>query len=132
MLSPGLTILEFAYVCNDCIEHTVEISVNHWPLLQYPPLHLAIMVASDSPCLIDCPPSKAAGVSCAHADLDAAIAKLRMTAYMWQAMTAEDLRLHGLGRRSFRFDEEWTADTVSREFTNARIEQTVAQDGSLR
>ncbi|EOA86620.1 uncharacterized protein SETTUDRAFT_162850 [Exserohilum turcica Et28A] len=90
------------------------------------------MVASDSPCLIDCPPSKAAGVSCAHADLDAAIAKLRMTAYMWQAMTAEDLRLHGLGRRSFRFDEEWTADTVSREFTNARIEQTVAQDGAMR
>ncbi|USP76306.1 hypothetical protein yc1106_03580 [Curvularia clavata] len=132
MLSPGLNILEFAYVCNDCIEHTTEIKVNHWPLLQYPPLHLAIMVASDSPCLIDCPPSKAAGISSAHSDLDAAIAKLRMTAYMWQAMTAEDLRQKGLGRRSFRLDEEWTADTVSREFTNARVGQTLAQDGAMR
>ena len=132
MLSPGLNILEFAYVCNDCIEHTIEINVNHWPLLQYPPLHLAIMVASDSPCLVDCPPGKAAGVSSAHSDLDAAIAKLRMTAYMWQAMTAEDLRSKGLGRRSFRLDEEWAADTVSRTFTNAQIDETLAQDGAMR
>ncbi|XP_014557357.1 hypothetical protein COCVIDRAFT_15360 [Bipolaris victoriae FI3] len=132
MLSPGLNRLEFAYICNDCIEHTVETNVNYWPLMQYPPLHLAIMVASDSPCLMDCPPNKAAGVSSAHSDLDAAIAKLRMTAYMWQAMTAEDLRQKGIGRRSFRLEEEWTADTVSREFTNARIGQTLAQDDAIR
>ncbi|RMZ68500.1 zinc metallo ase [Pyrenophora seminiperda CCB06] len=132
MLSPGLNILEFAYVCNDCLEHTVEINVNHWPLLQYPPLHLAIMVASDSPCVIDCPPSKAAGVSSAHSDLDAAIAKLRMTAYMWQAMTAEDLRLHGVGRRAFRLDEEWVADTTSRDFLNARMDQCLEREGAMR
>ena len=132
MLSPGLNILEFAYVCNDCLEHTIEISVNHWPLLQYPPLHLAIMVASDSPCVIDCPPNKAAGVSSAHSDLDAAIAKLRMTAYMWQAMTAEDLRLRGVGRRSFRLDEEWVADTTSRDFLNARLDQCLEREGAMR
>ncbi|EMD88431.1 hypothetical protein COCC4DRAFT_205340 [Bipolaris maydis ATCC 48331] len=132
MLSPGLNRLEFAYICNDCIEHTVETNVNYWPLMQYPPLHLAIMVASDSPCLIDCPPNKAAGVSSAHSDLDAAIAKLRMTAYMWQAMTAEDMRKQGIGRRSFRLEEEWIVDTVSREFTNARISQTLAQDDAVR
>ncbi|RAR09895.1 zinc metalloproteinase [Stemphylium lycopersici] len=132
MLSPGLNILEFAYVCDDCLEHTVEISVNHLPLLQYPPIHLAIMVACDSPCFIDCPTTKAGGISSAHSDLDAAIAKLRMTAYMWQAMTAEDLRLQGVGRRSFRFDEEWTADTVSREFINARMDRSLAQDGAMR
>ncbi|KAI0583866.1 Metallopep domain-containing protein [Pyrenophora tritici-repentis] len=132
MLSPGLNILEFAYVCNDCLEHTIEVNVNHWPLLQYPPLHLAIMVASDSPCVIDCPPNKAAGVSSAHSDLDAAIAKLRMTAYMWQAMTAEDLRLHGVGRRSFRLDEEWVADTTSRDFLNARMDQCLEREGAMR
>jgi hypothetical protein len=132
MLSPGLNILEFAYVCNDCLEHTIEINVNYVPLLQYPPLHLVIMVAADSPCLIDCPPSKAAGISSAHADLDAAIAKFRMTAYMWQAMTAEDLRLQGAGRRSFRLDEEWAADTISRAFLNARVDEALDSEGAMR
>ncbi|KAL1801525.1 hypothetical protein ACET3X_001867 [Alternaria dauci] len=132
MLSPGQNILEFAYVCNDCLEHTIEMSVNYIPLLQYPPLHLAIMVASDSPCLIDCPPSKAAGISSAHSDLQAAIAKLRMAAYMWQSMTAEDLRLQGAGRRSFRLDEEWTADTISRDFINAQADGALDSEGAMR
>ncbi|OAL45728.1 metallopeptidase [Pyrenochaeta sp. DS3sAY3a] len=90
------------------------------------------MVASDSPCLIDCPPHKGAGLSSAHSNLDAAIAKLRMTAYMWQAMTAEDMRLKGLGRRSFRLDEEWTVDTVSRAFVNAKHDQRSDQEGATR
>jgi hypothetical protein len=132
MLSPGLNILDFAYVYNDCLEHTIEINVNYWPLLQYPPLHLAIMVAADSPCIIDCPPSKAAGISSAHSDLDAAIAKFRMTAYMWQAMTAEDMRLQGAGRRSFRLDEEWAADTISRDFLNARVDGALDSKGAMR
>ncbi|KAG9185534.1 hypothetical protein G6011_06865 [Alternaria panax] len=132
MLSPGQNMLELAYVCNDCLEHTVEMNVNYIPLLQYPPLHLAIMVATDSPCLIDCPASKAAGLSSAHSDLDAAIAKLRMTAYMWQAMTAEDLRLQGTGRRSFRLDEEWKADTISRDFLNARMDGALHSQDAMR
>jgi len=37
-----------------------------------------------------------------------------MTAYMWQALTAEDLRAKGLGRRAFRLEEEWTTDTLTR------------------
>jgi hypothetical protein len=130
LLTPGLNILEFAYVCNDCLEHTIKMSVNYIPLLQYPPLHLAIMVAADSPCIIDCPPHKAAGLSSAHSDLEAVVAKLRMTAYMWQAMTAEDMRLKGLGRRSFRLDEEWTVDTTSREFLNARFSTSL--EGAMR
>ncbi|RYP69226.1 hypothetical protein DL771_006194 [Monosporascus sp. 5C6A] len=83
------------------------------PLLQLPPLHLAIMVAKDSPLLIDCPPSKRGAITTAHSTLDAAVLKLRMTAYMWQALTAEDLREKGLGRRSFRLDEEWGLDTTT-------------------
>ncbi|KAK4156560.1 putative peptidase family-domain-containing protein [Chaetomidium leptoderma] len=84
-----------------------------------PPLHLAIMVAKDSPLLIDCPPAKFGSVSSAHSSLDAAIAKFRTTAYMWQALTAEDFRAKGLGRRSFRLEEEWSADTLSQRFLNS-------------
>jgi hypothetical protein len=39
-----------------------------------------------------------------------------MTAYMWQALTAEDMRAKGLGRRSFRIEEEWSHETLSRSF----------------
>ncbi|KAL4910845.1 hypothetical protein BDW74DRAFT_141985 [Aspergillus multicolor] len=88
-----------------------QVNVTYIPLLQLPPLHLAILVASDSPLLIDCPPAKYGTVSTAHSSLDAAVSKLRMTAYMWQALTAEDLRAKGLGRRAFRLEEEWGKDT---------------------
>lgn len=74
------------------------------------------MIAKDSPLLIDCPPIKRGGISSAHSDLDAAIKKFRMSAYMWQALTAEDMRSKGLGRRSFRLEEEWASETLSREF----------------
>ena len=75
------------------------------PLLQTPPLHLAIMVAKDSPLLVDCPPAKFGAFSTAHSSLDAAVAKFRTTALMWQAQTAEDMRMKSLGRRSFRLEE---------------------------
>ncbi|KAJ4288701.1 hypothetical protein N0V88_007234 [Collariella sp. IMI 366227] len=89
-----------------------QLSLRYTPLLQTPPLHLAILIASDSPLLIDCPSSKYGAFSTAHSSLSAAIAKFRMTAYMWQALTAEDLHLKGLGRRSFRLEEEWAPDTL--------------------
>ncbi|KAF2002024.1 metallopeptidase [Amniculicola lignicola CBS 123094] len=90
------------------------------------------MVAKDSPLLIDCPAHKRGGFSSTHADLEAAIAKFRMTAYMWQAMTAEDMRLKGLERRTFRLDEEWAADTVSSEFLNARYDESLECEGAMR
>ncbi|KAF2124387.1 hypothetical protein P153DRAFT_326536 [Dothidotthia symphoricarpi CBS 119687] len=132
MLSPGLNKLELTHLRNDNLEATVNINVMYIPLLQNPPLHLAIMVAKDSPLLIDCPPHKARGISSAHSDLDAAVAKLRMTAYMWQAMTAEDLRSKGLGRRAFRFDEEWAQDTVSQVFSNAKHDESLDREGAMR
>lgn len=100
--------------------------------LGVPPLHLAIMVGKDSPLLIDCPPAKHSGVSTAHASLEAAIAKFRMTAYMWQALTAEDMRMKGLGRRSFRLDEEWSADTTSSSFLDASHESDLFAGGAMR
>ena len=105
---PFITVLKFLRLTSG------QISLRYTPLLQTPPLHLAIMIAKDSPLLIDCPPAKYGGISSTHSSLDAAIAKFRMTAYMWQALTAEDLHAKGLGRRSFRLEEEWTLDTLTR------------------
>lgn len=132
MLSPGQNNLDLTYLHNDNVVDSLKIAVNYIPLLQAPPLHLAIMVAKDSPLLIDCPPAKSTGFSSAHADLEAAIAKFRMTAYMWQALTAEDLRKKGLMRRTFRLEEEWAADTVSQRFLNASYNETLAHEGAMR
>ena len=51
---------------------------------------------------------------------------------MWQAMTSEDLRLKGVGRRTFRLDEEWAADTVSRDFVNSHHDDSLADDHAMR
>ena len=112
MLSPGLNALEFKLHHAGGIFDSLRITVNYLPLLQLPPLHLAILVAKDSPLLIDCPPAKYGSISTAHSGIDAAVAKLRMSAYMWQALSAEDFRQKGLGRRSFRLDEEWTPNST--------------------
>ncbi|KAF2662038.1 hypothetical protein K491DRAFT_646722 [Lophiostoma macrostomum CBS 122681] len=129
ILSPGLNTLR---IHHDDVDIPFQLSVTYIPLLQCPPLHLAIMVAKDSPLLIDCPPHKWGGFSSAHSDLDAAIAKFRMTAYMWQAMIAEDLRLKGLGRRTFRLDEEWAPDSLSRHFLNAVHDESLETEGAMR
>ena len=113
MLSPGANHLEFELHHAGGVSGSHKIIVNYLPLLQLPPLHLAVMVAKDSPLLIDCPPAKQGAISSAHSGLEAAIAKFRTTAYMWVALTAEDMRLKGLGRRSFRLDEEWSLKTTT-------------------
>jgi hypothetical protein len=132
MLSPGPNKLTVTHLRNDNLESTFQLTITYIPLLQHPPLHLAIMVSKDSPLLIDCPLTKRGGFSSTHSDLEAAIAKFRMTAYMWQAMTAEDLRAKGLGRRAFRLEEEWAADTVSRDFLNAAYNESLEREGAMR
>lgn len=113
MLQPGANRVEFQLHHRGQTTTSARLTVLYQPLLQLPPLHLAILVAKDSPLLIDCPPAKRGAISTAHGTLDAAVLKLRMAAYMWQAMTAEDLRAKGLGRRCFRLDEEWGVDTTT-------------------
>ncbi|KAI5920387.1 putative peptidase family-domain-containing protein [Camillea tinctor] len=113
MLQPGPNKVDFELHHRGEICGSQRLVVNYQPLLQLPPLHLAIMVAKDSPLIIDCPPAKRGAISSAHSSLHAAIVKLRMAAYMWQAIIAEDLRARGLGRRSFRLDEEWGLDTTT-------------------
>ncbi|OJD26296.1 hypothetical protein ACJ73_02325 [Blastomyces percursus] len=110
---------------------TVIVSLNYYPLMNSPPLHLAIMIASDSPLVIDCPPDKLGGLPDGHSHLDAVIAKFRMTAYMWQALMAEDMRIKGLGRRSFRLEEECTADTSSQAFLANRGQQSLPVSGAI-
>lgn len=114
MLAPGVNKINLQLHHAGGIHDSVQLTLNYIPLLQLPPLHLAILVACDSPLLTDCPPSKYGAVSTAHSGIDAAIAKFRMAAYMWQALTAEDFRQKGLGRRTFRLDEEWGVDTSIR------------------
>lgn len=116
MLSPGNNKLVFHTGHNKSFALTL--TLRYIPLLQTPPLHLAILIAKDSPLLIDCPPAKFAGLSTAHSTLDAAIAKFRITALMWQALTASEFRTYGLGRRAFRLEEEWTTDTLSSTYTH--------------
>lgn len=113
LLAPGNNTITVSLHHAGGTQSTCSVLLVYQPLLQIPPLHLAIMVAKDSPLVIDCPPAKYGAISSAHNSLDAVIAKFRMTAYMWQALTAEDVREKELGRRTFRFEEEWTADTTS-------------------
>ncbi|KAI0061150.1 hypothetical protein BV25DRAFT_1900638 [Artomyces pyxidatus] len=109
-LQPGPQSLTFAFNGESTASTTLT-NIAYMPLLHIPPLHLAVMVASDSPQRMDCPPEKAASPT--HSDVEAAKKKMRTWAYMCQAYTAEEMRKNGFGRRSFRLDEEWAQDTLS-------------------
>lgn len=83
-------------------------------MTQNPPLHLAIVLAADSPGTFESPPDRSNS-------LDDGVRKLRMGAYLWQAYTAEHMFRNfpgkpgrgGSARRSFRVEEEWGGDTLS-------------------
>ncbi|KAK2006064.1 zinc metallo proteinase [Colletotrichum eremochloae] len=127
LLSPGKNILKITCRSTDAENPGPStLTLNYIPLLQTPPLYLAIMIAKDSPLLIDCPPSKYGPLSTAHSSIDAAVAKMRMTAYMWQAFTAEDMRMKGLGRRSFRLEEEFAVDTTTSQIFTSSLDDSAA------
>ena len=90
--------------------HTSYILIHMIPPLGNPPLQLAILLGKDSPGLYDAPPAR---VEREGHGLDMAIKKFRMAAYLWQAFTSEQMMRHKLGRRTFRFDEEWTTGTAN-------------------
>lgn len=90
-----------------------------------PPLQLAIVLAKDSPGTFDAVPPR---VEREGNGLDTAIRKFRMAAYLWQAFTAEQMWRNKLGRRVFRFEEEWTTGTTNqrdRDFALMRAEARV-------
>lgn len=78
-------------------------------MISAPPLHLAILVAKDSPCTFDSVPER---IRHEGNNLETAIRKFRMAGYLWQAFTGEQMQRHGMGRRCFRFEEEWQAGTL--------------------
>ncbi|CAG8455103.1 13367_t:CDS:2 [Ambispora gerdemannii] len=93
--------------------------INYIPLLQNPPLHLAILLSKDSKLVIDAPLEKQ---KTHEHELDSVKAKLRCAAYLWQAFTAEQMYRNGFGRRVFRLDEDWEQDTITNQ--NDSLRQT--------
>jgi len=83
--------------------------VNYIPLLQNPPLHLVIIVGKDSPLRYDDVPN------CTEPPtLETAIKKFRMAAYLWQAYTGAEMNAQAFSHRTFRLDEAWMPDTLSK------------------
>jgi len=131
MLVPGYN--NFTFEFHDPVTqnfYSTELHMYYLPLLQNPPLHLAILVASDSEEVFDVPRYKD---EYSVNGLDKAIEKLRCVAYMWQAFTSEQMNRQGFGRRTFRLEECWLEDTMlqSRELSSTakvyviRTEKTV-------
>ncbi|CAG8583018.1 1795_t:CDS:2 [Paraglomus occultum] len=102
---------------NQTTPATTKFLVNYLPLLQNPPLHLAILVAADSDFVIDAPTEKRKS---GDAGLESVKEKLRCAGYLWQAFTAEQMHRNGFGRRVFRLYEEWQPDTMSNQETSLR------------
>jgi hypothetical protein len=84
--------------------HASYLTVHMMPSMTAPPLQLAVLLAKDSPGTFDAMPPR---IEREGNGLDTAIRKFRMAAYLWQGFTAEQLSRNKLGRRAFRFEEEW-------------------------
>ncbi|KAJ2904641.1 hypothetical protein MKZ38_007477 [Zalerion maritima] len=105
--------------------HSSYVMVHMLPPMNAPPLHLAILLGSDSPGTFDAMPARAEREG---NGLDTAMRKFRMAAYLWQAFTSEQMFRNKLGRRAFRFDEEWmtgTSNIRDREMGTMRSEAKV-------
>ncbi|GMK58096.1 hypothetical protein CspeluHIS016_0501280 [Cutaneotrichosporon spelunceum] len=95
----------------ECGEQSTTHPIFYQPL-QTRPISLIIVAARDSPLRFDdvCP-----------TNLDMAVRRLRMAAYLWQAYTAEQMVRAGFGPRTFQFETEWGVDTVSQAGVQAQI-----------
>ena len=90
--------------------HCSWITINFLPLINSPPLQLVILVGKDSPGTFDAAPERKQKEG---NDLELAIKKFRMAAYLWQAFTGEQMFRQGFGRRCFRFEEEWQTGSLT-------------------
>ncbi len=90
--------------------HSTYLTINMIPPSSSPPLHLCILLGKDSAATFDSTPAR---IEKEGNGLDTAIKKFRMAAYLWQAFTAEQMVRNKLGRRCFRFDEEWQTGTAN-------------------
>ncbi|KAJ8128872.1 hypothetical protein O1611_g4761 [Lasiodiplodia mahajangana] len=140
-LFPGPNTIWFEYRRpNSTSVHRSSILLYMFDPKNAPPLQLTILVAKDSPYgALDHPPIADEEEN----SLKVAVRKFRTAAYLWQSFTAEQMDKNGLGRRTFRFDEEWTNGTSHpRDPENQamrsearvhiiRIDKTVAEIRSL-
>ena len=90
--------------------HSTAITIHCMPASFAPPLHLAILVASDSNETFDAVPGR---IQLEGNNLPVAVRKFRMAGYLWQAFTAEHMRRNNFGLRTFRFEEEWQPTTLT-------------------
>lgn len=88
--------------------HSSYLLIHMMPPLSSPPLQLVILLGRDSPGTYDAVPAR---IEKEGNDLEMAIKKFRMAAYLWQAFTAEQMYRNKLGRRVFRMEEEWVTGT---------------------
>lgn len=91
--------------------HSTWININYLPLVNSPPLHLVILLGKDSDGTYDAVPERQEREG---NGLETAIRKYRTAAYLWQAFTGEQMYRNNLGRRCFRFEEEWQPGSLSR------------------
>ena len=85
-------------------------NINFLPATTSPPIQLVILLGKDSPGTFDAVPER---MQREGNDLDTALRKFRMAAYLWQAFTGEQMYRNGFGRRCFRFEEEWQSGTLT-------------------
>ncbi|KAL8690499.1 MAG: hypothetical protein Q9224_004393, partial [Gallowayella concinna] len=116
-LSPGPNRLRFDFSSPKLVAHNSSIpahsswmNINFLPTTTSPPVQLVILLAKDSPGTFDAVPER---VNREGNDLQTALRKFRMAAYLWQAFTGEQMYRNGFGRRCFRFDEEWQPSTLT-------------------
>jgi hypothetical protein len=117
-LVPGPNRLRFDFVSpklssgsTQPVIHSTWICINYLPLVNSPPLHLVVLLGKDSDGTYDAVPER---VEREGNGLETALRKYRTAAYLWQAFTGEQMFRNNLGRRCFRFEEEWQSGTLSR------------------
>ncbi|KAI9892582.1 MAG: hypothetical protein M1814_001275 [Vezdaea aestivalis] len=131
-LTPGPNRLRFDFTAakrpsnaNPVSVHSTYMNINMLPLDSAPPLQLAILLGKDSPGTFDAVPER---INREGNGLETAIRKYKMTAYLWQAFTAEQMYRNKFGRRAFRFEEEWQPGTLTckdRETSQLRNEARI-------
>lgn len=109
--------------------HASFININYLPLTQSPPLQLAIILGADSPGTYDAPPER---IQREGNGLELATKKFRMSAYLWQAFTGEQMNRYGFGRRCFRFEDSWEPGTLSYQDWGTNQHRTQAKVHIIR
>ncbi|KAK2754042.1 hypothetical protein FQN54_007211 [Arachnomyces sp. PD_36] len=130
-LGPGPNKLRFDFTSSKLATggfpppvHSTHLSINCLPLSNSPPLDLVVLLGKDSNGTFDAVPERIAREG---NDLDRAMRKFRMAAYLWQAFTGEQMFRNQFGRRCFRFEEEWQTGTLSRRDTNSGVMRSEAK-----